>query len=130
MDTRAKIVDSSQISSLLARNSSNGRRLVVARGWFDVLRAPHCRSLAEAKALGGELVVIVHADSDVNPTVLNAASRAQLAAAIGVVDYVVICDGTQAERLAASWNTAAVVEIDESFSRGLVENVLQRHRST
>ena len=130
MDTRAKIVDASQISSLLTRNSSDGRRLVLACGWFDVLRASHCRSLAEAKASGGELVVIVHADSDANPTVLNAAARAQLAAAVGVVDYVVICDGTQAGHLAASWNAAAVLEIDESFSRDLVENVLQRHRST
>jgi glycerol-3-phosphate cytidylyltransferase-like family protein len=128
MDTRAKIVDASQISTLPARNPSNGRRLIVARGWFDVLRASHCRALAEAKASGGELVVIVHADSGAHPTLLNAASRAQLAAAIGIVDYVVICDGTQAEHLAASWNAAAVVEIDESFSRGLVENVLQRYR--
>jgi glycerol-3-phosphate cytidylyltransferase-like family protein len=130
MDTRAKIVDASQISALLAQNSSNGRRLVVAHGWFDVLRVPHCRALMEAKAPGGELAVIVHADSDEHPTVLNAASRAQLAAAIGVVDYVVICDGTQAGQLAASWNAAAIVEIDEAFSRSLVENVLQRYRST
>jgi bifunctional ADP-heptose synthase (sugar kinase/adenylyltransferase) len=128
MDTRAKIVDASQISSLLARSSSNGRRLVVARGWFDVLRASHCRALAEAKASGSELVVIVHADGGAQPTLLNAAARAQLAAAIAVVDYVVICDGTQARNLAASWNAAAIVEIDESFSRGLVENVLQRYR--
>ena len=128
MDTRTKIVEASQISALPARNSSNGRRLVVARGWFDVLRASHCRALTEAKASGGELVVIVHADSVAHPTLLNAASRAQLAAAIGAVDYVVICDGTQAGHLAASWNAAVIVEIDESFSRGLVENVLQRYR--
>ncbi len=128
MDTRAKIVGAGAVSDLLVRNSSNGARWVVAQGWFDILRSFHCRFLAEAKQQGGRLVVIVHADSDAHPTMLDQSSRAQLAAALAVVDYVVICDGTQAARLAEVWKPATILDIDEAFRNDLVREVVRRHR--
>ncbi len=127
MDTRAKIVDASVISDLLARNS-NGARWVVARGWFDVLRSSHCRSLARLKAPGSKLAVLVRADSESRPAMLEQSSRAQLVAALAVVDYVVICDGTQAGLLAEAWKMDAIVDIDESFRDDLVDEVVRRHR--
>jgi bifunctional ADP-heptose synthase (sugar kinase/adenylyltransferase) len=127
MDTRVKIVDAGTVSDLPIRNS-NGTRWVVARGWFDILRSAHCRSLAEAKAQGGKLAVLVRADSDDPPTLLDQSSRAQLVAALAAVDYVVICDGTQADLLAEAWKPDAIFDIDEAFRNDLVREVVQRHR--
>jgi len=126
MDTRAKVVNAEQVSELLARNSSNGNRLVVARGWFDVLRASHCRLLAEAKGQGGRLVVLLHTDSDEHPTILEQSARAQLVAAVAAVDAVVLCDAAQSEQLIASWAPAAIVE--EPAGSNLVNDVLERYR--
>lgn len=127
MDTRVKIVDAGRVSDLLLRNS-NGTRWVVARGWFDILRFAHCRHLAEAKTQGGKLAVFVRADSDTHPAMLDQSSRAQLVAALAVVDYVVICDGTQADLLAEAWKPDAILDIDESFRNDLVREVVRRHR--
>jgi bifunctional ADP-heptose synthase (sugar kinase/adenylyltransferase) len=127
MDTRAKIVDAGGVSDLLVRNA-NGTRWVVARGWFDILRSAHCRCLAKAKAGGGKLVVFVRADSDAHPTMLDQSSRAQLVAALAAVDYVVICDGTQADRLAETCKADAVFDVDEAFRNDLVQEVVRRHR--
>jgi bifunctional ADP-heptose synthase (sugar kinase/adenylyltransferase) len=128
MDTRAKIVDADRVSDLLVRNSS-GARWVAVRGWFDILRSTHCRRLAEAKARNDKLAVFVRADSDGHPTMLDQASRAQLVAALAVVDYVVICDGAQADRLVKAWKPDAIFDMDEAFRSDLVEEVVRRHRS-
>lgn len=127
MDTRVKIVAAGRVPDLLIRNS-NGTRWVIARGWFDILRSAHCRELAEAKTPGGKLAVFVRADSNDHPTMLDQSSRAQLVAALAAVDYVVICDGTQADLLGEAWKPDAIFDIDEGFRNDLVREVVRRHR--
>jgi cytidyltransferase-like protein len=68
----------------------NGKRVVCAAGAFDLLHPGHVRLLEQARGLGDVLVVGVSADeaTTVNP----AAERAEVVAAIGVVDSVTLME--------------------------------------
>ena len=83
----------------------NGQGLVCAGGCFDLLHAGHVRFLEGARREGDVLVVAINSDEserqlkgDGRP-VLPADARAQLVAAIGAVDYVMIFEETSVERL-------------------------------
>ncbi len=102
---------------------------VVAKGRFDVLTAEHCRTLAEAKAAAADLVVLVLRESAGRPTVLDANDRAQLAAGLGCVDAVVICDESEADALIAQWNPAASVDVEACVKRDVVADVIAGKRS-
>jgi D-beta-D-heptose 7-phosphate kinase/D-beta-D-heptose 1-phosphate adenosyltransferase len=75
-----------------------GRRVVFTNGVFDLLHPGHVRYLRDSKALGDLLIVAVNSDRSarankgperpVNPE----QERAELLAALGVVDAVVIFD--------------------------------------
>jgi rfaE bifunctional protein nucleotidyltransferase chain/domain len=73
-----------------------GERVVLANGNFDLLHVGHVRYLRGAKALGGKLVVAVNSDESVRALkgerrpVMPAAERAEIVAALGDVDAVVI----------------------------------------
>jgi bifunctional ADP-heptose synthase (sugar kinase/adenylyltransferase) len=130
MDTRTKIVPRGQAAShLSAACSTNGNRVVTAGGWFDVLQAAHCQRLAEAKQGQTHLVVFVYEDRPDRRGLLDAPSRAQLAAALGVVDSVVICDEAEAASLAARSNLPPPLFIEEAMPRDIVADVLQRHQT-
>jgi bifunctional ADP-heptose synthase (sugar kinase/adenylyltransferase) len=79
-------------------------------GHFDPLLAEHVRGLARLKEPGRLLVVDV-----TNPAqpLLSQRARAELVAALAMVDYVVLQEGSE----------AADADITERF----VEHVLQRH---
>lgn len=73
-----------------------GRKLVFTNGCFDILHAGHVRYLRQARALGDALAVGLNSDSSVRE--LKGAGRplnpqddrAEVLAALGCVDYVVI----------------------------------------
>jgi cytidyltransferase-like protein len=77
----------------------NGKRVVCAAGAFDLLHPGHVRLLEQACGLGDVLVVGVSADeaTTVNP----AAERAEVVAAIGVVDSVALMEMPLEKFLAA-----------------------------
>ena len=129
MDTRTKILGSAEAASAVSSVAATGKCIVVARGSFEVLRAEHCRLLAEAKRQGTHLVVVVHDDHEPRPKVLQAASRAQMMAALAVVDHVVVCDEAGVEALISGWNTAAVVDVEQGAVREVIAHVLQRQSS-
>ena len=60
-------------------------------------------------------------------TFLFMASRAQLVAAVAAVDYVVICDQPETERLVAAVPPEAVVDLEAQVGRDVVADVLERH---
>ncbi|MFM8533629.1 MAG: adenylyltransferase/cytidyltransferase family protein [Acidimicrobiia bacterium] len=72
--------------------------IVFANGAFDLLHVGHVRYLEGAKREGDRLVVAINSDASVrglkgpNRPVLAEADRAELVAALRVVDYVVIFD--------------------------------------
>ena len=75
-----------------------GRRLVFTNGVFDLLHVGHVRYLTQARALGDVLVVAINSDRTVRELkgssrpVFDQAERAEILAALRVVDYVVVFD--------------------------------------
>ena len=126
MDTRGKIISLDQAGALFSSLAEKGG-IVVARGCFDLLSPEHCRRLAGAKGKGEYLVVAVYAEKDPQETVLSQSARAQMVAALAVVDYVVICDQARTERTVSSWRPTAVVDADPISARDVIGDVLQRY---
>jgi rfaE bifunctional protein nucleotidyltransferase chain/domain len=92
-------------SNILGREELRGRvdqwrragdRIVLANGNFDLLHVGHVRYLRGAKELGGKLVVAINSDESVKALkgegrpVMPAEERAEIVAALGDVDAVVI----------------------------------------
>ncbi len=93
-----KILTPEQMFGERERLRAAGRRLVFTNGVFDLLHVGHVRYLAEARALGDALVVAINSDRTVRELkgpdrpVFNEAERAEILAALRVVDYVTIFD--------------------------------------
>ncbi len=129
MDTRTKIIPRAEAVSRLAAVSSNGSRAVTACGWFEVLQLAHCQRLSDAKPGEARLIVFVYDDGLSRRGVLDAWSRAQMVAALGVVDCVVICDEAEAASLAARSNLPPPLWVEDAMPRDIVADVLQRHQA-
>jgi rfaE bifunctional protein nucleotidyltransferase chain/domain len=86
---------------------ASGRRVVLANGCFDLLHVGHVRYLADARALGDLLIVGVNGDAAVRRLkgpgrpLMPAAERAEILAALRVVDHVVVFDDDTADALVA-----------------------------
>ncbi|MBI4610679.1 MAG: adenylyltransferase/cytidyltransferase family protein [Candidatus Rokubacteria bacterium] len=86
---------------------SQGQRLVLANGCFDLLHVGHVRYLQAAKALGEVLIVAINSDASVRRIkgpgrpLTNEAERAEILAALGCVDYVVAFDDDTVDRVVA-----------------------------
>jgi D-glycero-beta-D-manno-heptose 1-phosphate adenylyltransferase len=82
-----------------------GLRVVCTNGCFDLLHVGHVRSLAAARALGDVLVVGVNSDASARAVkgpgrpLVSEAERAEVIAALAVVDYVVVFDERTPEAL-------------------------------
>lgn len=98
MNTQEKILPLDALDERLAVERRRGRRIVMANGCFDLLHAGHIRFLEGARREGDVLVVAVNSDRSERRLkgpgrpVFPEEARAQLVAAVGVVDYVVVFD--------------------------------------
>ena len=81
-----------------AREKRNGRRVVFTNGCFDLLHPGHLETLENARSLGDALVVGVNSDRSVRAVkgagrpIVPEQERAEVLAALGCVDAVVIFD--------------------------------------
>jgi D-beta-D-heptose 7-phosphate kinase/D-beta-D-heptose 1-phosphate adenosyltransferase len=89
------------------RLRSLGKRLVFTNGVFDLLHVGHVRYLTQARALGDALVVAINSDRTVRELkgpgrpVFDQSERAEILAALRVVDYVVVFDDVSPRSLIA-----------------------------
>lgn len=90
------------LDSLLQRITAHqqaGETIVFTNGCFDLLHIGHTRYLNEAKRLGDRLVVGINSDESVrqlakgaNRPFVPGSQRAEVIAALGCVDYVILFD--------------------------------------
>lgn len=80
------------------RLRESGSKLVFTNGVFDLLHVGHVRYLTHAHSFGDKLVVAINSDRSVRelkgPTrpVFNQDERAEILAALRIVDYVTVFD--------------------------------------
>ena len=104
-DVAGVVVTEAGLVERVLADRAAGRTVAFANGCFDVLHVGHARYLAGAAALADRLVVAVNDDASVRALkgpgrpVQAAADRAELLAAFGVVDYVVVFADRTAGRL-------------------------------
>jgi bifunctional ADP-heptose synthase (sugar kinase/adenylyltransferase) len=114
LDTRSKIIPIHEI-----RERLQDRPARWISGHFDPLLAAHIGRLRRASQPGSLLVVEV--TNPVRP-LLSQRARAELVAALSIVDYVVLGDGRHTSE--AAGKTAADADLSEHF----IDHVLDRHR--
>jgi len=101
----APIASRAEITELANRARTEGRKIILANGCFDVLHVGHVRYLAGAKALDGFLVVGINSDEQVKALkgtgrpVQPEIDRAEIIASIRCVDAVTIFTEPTVEEL-------------------------------
>jgi rfaE bifunctional protein nucleotidyltransferase chain/domain len=99
------VITDDELVSLVSADRQAGRTVVFANGCFDLLHVGHVRYLEGARHEGDRLIVAINDDESVHrlkgdgQPVLPAEARAELVAALRVVDYVVIFPDPTVERL-------------------------------
>lgn len=102
-----KVVDRAQLVEELARLRADGKRVVFTNGHFDLVHAGHVRYLRDAAALGDLLVVGLNSDASIRASkkpgrpIVPEGDRAELLAALEMVDYVTLFEERTAEALVA-----------------------------
>jgi rfaE bifunctional protein nucleotidyltransferase chain/domain len=99
------VLTEAELAARLADDRRAGRTIAFANGCFDVLHVGHSRYLEGASREADRLIVAVNDDDSVrrlkgrHRPILPAATRAELVAALRVVDYVVVFPESNVERL-------------------------------
>ena len=102
---KSKIRPLEELRLLLDGAKRHGKRIVLANGCFDTLHVGHVRYLSGARQQGDVLVVGVNADSSVSRLkgpgrpILNEQARAELVSALRDVDFVVLFEEPNVEKL-------------------------------
>lgn len=92
----AKIASLEALRPVVEAHRAAGRVVALANGVFDLIHVGHVRYLEGAKALADVLVVAVNSDASVRALkgegrpVIPEADRAEMVAALGCVDHVLI----------------------------------------
>jgi D-beta-D-heptose 7-phosphate kinase / D-beta-D-heptose 1-phosphate adenosyltransferase len=90
-----RIMDPTELVSIVAQHRGLGQRIVFTNGCFDILHSGHVTCLERAKALGDVLIVGVNTDESIGQLkgpsrpVNSLADRLTVLVALGCVDYVV-----------------------------------------
>jgi rfaE bifunctional protein nucleotidyltransferase chain/domain len=100
-----RIVTDAELVAATAADRRVGRTVAFANGCFDVLHVGHVRYLQAARREADRLIVAINDDASVRRLkgagrpLLSAAARAELVAALGAVDYVVVFGDDTVARL-------------------------------
>ncbi|NPA15657.1 MAG: adenylyltransferase/cytidyltransferase family protein [Deferribacteres bacterium] len=100
-----KIKTLEEIKEIVDRARSEGKKVVLANGCFDILHVGHVRYLKHAKSFGDILVVAVNSDSSVKRLkgeerpFMPDFERAEIVAALECVDYVFVFDDERLDRI-------------------------------
>ena len=115
MDTRSKII----------ADAGAARGAAAVCGYFDVLRPWHVAELARAKAAHGALAAIVLPLAN---ELLSQVARAEMAASLRVIDYVIAAGPGELEAILARLEPAEIVRLEEADLRRRGELIEHVHR--
>jgi D-beta-D-heptose 7-phosphate kinase/D-beta-D-heptose 1-phosphate adenosyltransferase len=128
-----KILPLDQLLSTLSAERVGGKRIVFTNGCFDLMHIGHTRYLQAAKELGDILIVGVNSDASVRSLdkapdrpIVPDAQRAEVLAALGCVDYVVVFNESDPLQLITSVQPDILVKggdwaLDRIVGRDIVE---------
>ena len=123
MDTRTKILTPAALAAL-----DPPRPLLLVTGRFDILRVEAVQDLAAARQRTGArslMVVVWPFDGELAPV----DARAEMAAALRVVDYVFVAENEAMESLDAGLHPIEIIDLEEADAdrtRQLIEHVHSR----
>ncbi|MCX5736090.1 MAG: D-glycero-beta-D-manno-heptose 1-phosphate adenylyltransferase [candidate division NC10 bacterium] len=132
---RDKVKSLAAVVRAVRKAQAASRRVVFTNGCFDLLHRGHTRYLEQARALGDLLVVAINGDTSVRTLkgrgrpVVPAEERAEVLAALAVVDLVLIFDDLTPARVihavrpdvlvkGGDWPISQIVGADFVQSRG------------
>ena len=102
-----KILPGDELLAERARLRAGRKKLVFTNGVFDILHVGHVRYLKQARALGDALIVAINSDRTARKLkgagrpLINEDERAEILAALRVVNYVTIFDDVSPRSLIA-----------------------------
>jgi len=128
-----KVKQRQELASLLQSYRQAGKRIVFTNGCFDLMHVGHTRYLQAAKDLGDLLVVAVNSDESVRSLnkasdrpIVPEAQRAEVVAALGSVDYVILFNEPDPQNLIAALQPDILVKggdwaVERIVGREIVE---------
>jgi D-beta-D-heptose 7-phosphate kinase/D-beta-D-heptose 1-phosphate adenosyltransferase len=128
-----KVMTRDQLVPLLQAARTQGKRIVFTNGCFDLMHVGHTRYLQAAKDLGDLLVVAVNSDASVRSLdkapdrpIVSDAQRAEVVAALGCVDYVILFNEPDPQILIAALQPDVLVKggdwaVERIVGREIVE---------
>ena len=131
--SQEKILTRLQLLDRLGNLRAGGKRIVFTNGCFDLMHVGHVRYLQAARALGDLLIVGVNSDASVRSLnkapdrpIMPEAQRAEVVAALGCVDVVVIFPEPDPHALIAAVQPDVLVKggdwsVDRIVGRDIVE---------
>lgn len=128
MDTRDKIIDLARAAEIAADMRTRGVRLNLIAAYFDVLTPDHIRRL-RGLSNGQPLIAAV---LDPPEPLLAPRARAELAASLSMVDYVVLVHDSGLDQAIEQIQPHQVVReeaADQRRTQALIEHVHRRQRS-
>ena len=123
MDTRTKII-SVEAAAALAHAIPP---VVLVTGNFDVLLAAHVRELTGVRAADPHARLLVALTAPEQP-VLEPRARAEMVAALEMVDYVVSLDDRQTSSLLAAFPAGRIVRLEAHHAQRRRELIQHVHR--
>lgn len=137
-----KVLPQEELVSVIASERAKGRRIVFTNGCFDLMHVGHTRYLQTAKSMGDLLVVGINTDASVrhlekgqDRPIVPESQRAEVLAALGCVDFVVLFAEPDPGRLIATiqpdvlvkggdWTPEKIVGRDIVEARGGVVHII------
>jgi len=127
-----KIQSIARLQRIVGNLKRQGKKVVFTNGCFDILHVGHVRYLSKARETGDLLIVGLNTDRSVRTIkgeqrpIVSERERAEVLAALAIVDYVVLFDESDPLRLIAALKPDILVKgadwaKDEIVGRDVVE---------
>ena len=122
-----------ELSELRRKLQKNRKRIVLTNGCFDLLHVGHIKLFSASKNLGDVLIVAIDDDDSVrrlkgpDRPVISATERVRILSALDSVDYMVVFDSRDLDKVIAGIRPDVLTkgsnyESEEVMGRDLVEN--------